>query len=249
MLRQPQKCIWYIILFYVLVSHLSLAQAGMGRNSTSDELTGRYLATILRAARAAFYDLDTEKMQTNPAAAGLTIEMMEALISKKYVTLTGKKLEYETQGSKMLQKAIRLVLEKAFADGYKDTWANEKFYPNKLLPERFMRELSAKLNEVSVGNYTLRITNLKDCLVNSNNASDDWEKAVITDKFSSKWDKTKGYFENLPNTRTDRYIFPDFYEKRCLNCHGGDAGKELHPVCPNMKLGAFGGALSFLSKY
>lgn len=224
--------------------------AAMGKNSTSDEFTGRYLTTILRAARTAFYDLDTEKMDTNPAAAGVDLATMEALIKKKYLNLTGKKLEYETAGSRLMENAIKLVLEDAFKDRYKTKWANEKFYPNKLLPERFAREIGLKLKEISEGRFNLHISTIDDCLVNPDNKSDEWERKQIGEKFTVKtWDKTKGFYENLANERTDRFAFPNYFEKRCLTCHGGDEGKALHPNCPNMNLGAFGGIYSIILKY
>ncbi len=221
---------------------------GFGSVSFGDEETGKTLTTMLRAARSVIAD-KIKEMQTNPKAAGMEMADAQKAVDKKYLSLTGKKLETNSEATKAMKEAIDKVFEAAFNDKYKDTWATTKHYPNKLLPARFAREVGLKLKEVSGGKYELHLTAIDDCLVNPDNKADTWETAQMNEKLSTKgWERGKGFFQDIADKKEARYIIPEYYDTNCLNCHGGDKGKEIHPKCPNKEVGSFGGAISIVMK-
>lgn len=221
---------------------------GFSSVSFGDEETAKTLATMLRAARSVISD-KIKKMQTNPKEAGIDMADAQRAFEKKYVSLTGRTLEINSEATKAMKTAIDIVFDNAFSDRYKDTWATTEHYSNKLLPERFAREVGLKLKEVSGGKYQLRLTAIDDCLVNQENKADTWEATQMISKFNAKsWERGKGFFQDLDRKKEARYIIPEYYDTSCLSCHGGDPGKAIHPKCTYKEAGAFGGAISIVIK-
>jgi len=212
----------------------------------TDEEVAKKMTTLYRSARGVITE-SISKMKTNPKAAGLNMKKAKKRVEKLYLASTGTKLTVDDEPSKKLMEAIDAVFTKAFADGYADTWATAEHYPNKLLPARFAREVGEELKKVSAGKYYIRLTVAPDCLVNSSNAPDTWEKDTIVKKLSQKsWKRNEGFSETVGDSF--RYILPEYYAKGCLNCHGGAPGKAIHPKCSGTELGAFGGAISISIK-
>jgi ribosomal protein L17 len=234
----------------VLNLGMTLVLAGFGSSAfgAADEETAKTLTTIFRSARAVVAD-NIKSMQTNPKDAGLDMAGAQKAVDKKYLAATGGKIDTANDAAKSLKDSIDAVFTKSFADGFKETWAASKHYPNKLLPARFAREIGQKLKETSGGKYEIRLTVIDECLVNPENKADEWEQKMMKEKIGTKgWEKNKGFFEVQADKKQARYILPEYYDSNCLNCHGAAKGKELHPNCPNTELGSFGGAISVIMK-
>ncbi len=221
---------------------------GFSSVSFGDEETGKTLTTMLRAARSVISD-KIKQMQTNPKEAGLEMADAQKALERKYLSLTGRNLEVNTDATKAMKTAIDIVFDNAFSDRYKETWATTEQYPNKLLPERFAREVGLKLKEVSGGKFDLHLTAIDDCLVNPENKADGWESTQMNNKLGTKsWERGKGFSQNLTDKKEVRYISPEYYDASCMSCHGGEPGKVIHPKCPNKEIGSFGGAISIIMK-
>ncbi len=161
----------------------------------ADEETAKTLTKIFRSARAVVAD-NIKSMQTNPKDAGLDMAGIQKAVDRKYLEATGIKIDITNEATKNLKDSIDTVFTKAFADGFKETWAASKHYPNKLLPFRFAREIGQKLKATSSGKYEVRLTVTDDCLINPKNKADDWERKIMNEMIATKgWEKNKGYFE------------------------------------------------------
>ncbi|OQW50563.1 MAG: hypothetical protein A4S09_01865 [Proteobacteria bacterium SG_bin7] len=230
---------------------MSLIAGLLGFSSASfgDEETGKTLTIMFRAARSVLLDKKIVDLNKNPKSVGLEMAEAQKSLEKKYLSLTGRKLEIDTDAARVMKMAIDQVFENAFTGKYRDKWATTKHYPGKLLPARFAREVGQKLKEFSGGKYELHVTTFEDCLVNPDNKPDSWEKIQMSKKFATKsWERGKGFYQTLAKENEARYINPEYYDASCLNCHGGDPGKIIHPNCPNKELGEFAGAISIVMK-
>lgn len=203
----------------------------------SQEDTAKDLTTLLRAGRAVTVN---KTLISNPSR--YKVDNFVKRTKRYYKTFSGKELDENNEMLSKLMNSMKKVIMNAKSGAYKDKWPSGA-YANKFLPARFARQSGLLFTESTAGNAKLKLTTSKDLLVNKNNKADGWESSVIEGKFqSTDWEKGKAYSETTADGF--RLMLPEYYISGCMGCHGGIAGKELHPGNVEGVVGYLGGAIS-----
>jgi len=203
--------------------------------------TATKLTTLLRSARSVTVN---KKTIGDPTTFDVAKFMKKT--KKNYLRASGGKLDESDPMLKKLLTAIEYVITNAKAGKYSGKWTSGT-YANKFLPARFARETGIKFGELTGGKATIKLTTSSGLLVNPSNKADTWENNIIEKKFLTKgWEKNKIFHEKTG--AGFRLILPEYYKSGCLKCHGGDAGKAIHPSKKAGNLGDFGGAISVTLK-
>jgi hypothetical protein len=143
--------------------------------------------------------------------------------------------------------AIETVIDRAMRGEYKGRWADHHNFPGKLIPARFGYEVTQEFNS-KFKSGSVRWTTAENYLVNPQAKADEWEQQVIRSKFqSANWKQGQPYAEKIVDSHgktTIRYALPEYFKTSCMNCHGGEMGKQIHKGKAAAGTGTFGGILS-----
>lgn len=230
----------------IILSMFVICQIHVGFSQSVDyQRIANDIASILRAARSVV----TKRKLTNPKDFKISSEDFIVLTKNAYKESLGFDLKADEKHVKVMLEAVRKVVEKANKGEYASKWSNEQFYPDKFLPARFAREVALALN-ASSKEYILKLTVSDDLLVNPANKADDWERNILNDKFKNlqKSDDNNKVFHGeeaqYAGKKAYRYIIPEFYNRTCLECHGGDEGRRIHAAKIPGPVSGLGGAIS-----
>lgn len=95
------------------------------------------------------------------------------------------------------------------------------------IPAVFARLVNERF-DAKLGNLAkVKVTAPLDLVRNRKARPDEWEAAVLNDKFRSKdWPKGEAFFDEVTSdgTSTFRMLIPEYYGASCLSCHGEPKG-------------------------
>lgn len=117
------------------------------------------------------------------------------------------------------------------------------------VPAVFARLVNERFGEKAEGRARLKVTAPLDLVRNRRARPDDWERAVIEERFrDASWPRGERHVETtmLDGREAFRVMVPEYYGTGCLACHGGPAGETDITGYPKegAELDALGGAIS-----
>jgi hypothetical protein len=104
-----------------------------------------------------------------------------------------------------------------------------KKYYGKFLPARYAVEVMNTFNNRTDGKVVLKLTAPNALLVKKSNAPDTWENKIIESIFKkADYEKGTPYSEVVvvKSKKAFRQIIPEYYNKKCMGCHGGASGQD-----------------------
>jgi hypothetical protein len=96
------------------------------------------------------------------------------------------------------------------------------------IPAVFARLVNEKFAEAVGSEARVKTTAPEDLVRNRKARPDEWENAVIEDKFEQAgWPKGQGFSEDteVDGRPAFRLIVPEYYKASCLACHGEPKGE------------------------
>jgi hypothetical protein len=198
-------------------------------DDATDSAIANHLAEYLRSARTVVSQY--QDLINDPAKGdkGLTPDRVIAEATAIYEKATGSDpmatdpAGREGRFLRAQMKAIRDVMEEHESEINQPGTGFKGF-----IPAVFARLVNEKFAD-AVGTEALVKTTAPEDLVRNRKARpDEWENAVIEDKFEAPgWPKGQGFSED---TKVDgrpafRLIVPEYYKASCLACHGEPKGE------------------------
>lgn len=234
--------------------------------SAEDNKTLSYhLTSYFRASRAVV--TKNKNLIGNPKSElkGLTpAEYADKFIvktNKRYKRVTSDNFDISNPIKENLVESIKMTIQKAVKGQFvgdflysPDSYFKEgaKKYDGKFLPARYAVEVMNTFTAKTNGKIVLKLTAPNGLLVKKSNAPDSWENKVI-EKIFKKSDYEKGtpYSEVVvvKGKKAFRQIIPEYYNKKCMGCHGGASGEDginIHQKDIVGNKGDLGGAISVM---
>ena len=185
----------------VLAGALCLSQ--VSAEEQSDQVVAARLAEFLRSARTVISQY--QELINDPAKGdkGLTGERVLAEATVIYQKQTGEDpaaVDPASQEGRLLRAQM---------DAIKDVMAENQSAINApdvgfkgFIPAIFARLVNEKFQEKAGGQALIKVTAPEDLVRNRKARPDDWEKAVLTDKFAKPdWPKGQGFSETVDGRR------------------------------------------------
>ncbi|OUR99839.1 hypothetical protein A9Q84_02080 [Halobacteriovorax marinus] len=234
--------------------------------SADDNKTLSYhLTSYFRASRAVVTKNKSLIVTPKGVLKGMTpAEYAEKFIgktNKRYKRVTSDKFDTSDPVKAHLVESIRMTIEKAVKGQFDgdflyspDTYFKEgaKKYDGKFLPARFAVEVMNTFSARNNGKIVLKLTAPSALLVKKSNAPDDWENRVIETIFKrADYEKGTPFSEVVlvKGKKAFRQIIPEYYNKKCMGCHGGEANQDginIHQKDVVGTKGQLGGAISVM---
>lgn len=211
---------------------------------------GNKLAAVLRAGRAV---VSANQPLINDAALadkGLTPDAFMGQVAEAYKS--------QNDGRQVLDNLAEneRVLVEAQLDAMANIVSEQQALINMpdvgfkgFIPAVFARLVNVRFGETVGELASVKVTAPVDLVRNRTARPDDWETAVINDKFLSKtWVVGEAWFEDISENgeTTFRMLIPEYYSESCLSCHGeakGDVDITGFPKEGGLA-GQLGGAIS-----
>jgi hypothetical protein len=208
-------------------------------------------ATLFRAARVVLSQRQAHINNPDLGDKGLTGGVVVAATKENYVAMAKRDFSLADEGSieGKVQRAMFESIEEVM-DQAQDL-INEKGKGFKgFLPAVFGRQVAERFSKRMDGLVAIKLTAPKAYVRNRRNLPDEWESAVIEERFKSAgWETGKSHFEDGQSVRgrkAARLILPEYYQDSCLGCHGEPKGERdiSGGKKEGGKLGELGGAIS-----
>lgn len=206
-----------------------LSLSSVSAEEQSDQIVAARLAEFLRSARTVIsqhQDLINDPTKNDK---GLTGERVLAEATAIYQKQTGENPAAVDPGS-MEGKLLR-----AQSEAIMDVMTENQGTINKpnvgfkgFIPAIFARLVDEKFQEKADGQALIKVTAPEDLVRNRKARPDDWEKAVLIDKFAKPdWPKGQAFSEaaSVGGRPAFRLIVPEYYKTSCLSCHGVPKGE------------------------
>jgi hypothetical protein len=206
----------------------ALCLSRVSAEEQSDQVVAARLAEFLRSARTVISQY--QELINDPAKSdkGLTGERVLAEATVIYQKQTGEDPAAVDPASKE-GKLLRAQME-----AIKDVMAENQSAINApnvgfkgFIPAIFARLVNEKFQEKAEGRALIKVTAPEDLVRNRKARPDEWEKAVLADKFAKPdWPKGQGFSETTSagGRAAFRLIVPEYYKASCLACHGSPKG-------------------------
>jgi archaellum component FlaG (FlaF/FlaG flagellin family) len=196
----------------------------------SDEVVAARLAEFLRSARTVISN--NQELINDPTKGdkGLTGDRVLADATEIYVKTTGEdpaKLDPASRESRLLGAQMEAI--KAVMAENQGTINVPDVGFKGFIPATFARLVNEKFEEKAGTEARIKVTAPEDLVRNRKARPDEWENAVITDKFAKPdWTKGKSYSEavTVDGKPAFRLLVPEYYKASCLSCHGAPKGEK-----------------------
>lgn len=207
-----------------VVSLPSLSAAEQG-----DQIVAARLAEFLRSSRTVISQYQELINDPTKGDKGLTGERVLAETTAIYQKTTGE----DPLATDPNSKEGRLL--RAQMEAIKDVMAENEGTINApnlgfkgFIPATFARLVNEKFEEKVGTEALVKVTAPEELVRNRKARPDDWEKAVLTDKFAKPdWPKGEAFSEiaTVDGRPVFRMIVPEYYRSSCLSCHGVPKGE------------------------
>jgi len=206
----------------------ALSTPGVSAEVT-DEILAARLAEFLRSARTVISE--NQKLINDPAKGdkGLTGERILADATAIYEKQTGENpatLDPQSREGRLLGAQMEAI---------KDVMSENQGTINTpdvgfkgFIPATFARLVNEKFEEKAGTEARVKVTAPEELVRNRKARPDDWENAVLTDKFAkADWPKGQAFSETgtVDSRAAFRMIVPEYYKASCLSCHGEPQGE------------------------
>jgi hypothetical protein len=217
------------LVFAVALVAGALVPLAVLAEETDDQVVAMRLADFLRSARTVISG--HQSLINDPAIGdkGLTGERVLTEATEIYKTQTGEDplaTDPESRQGRLLRAQMDAI--KAVMEENQGTINAPDVEFKGFIPAIFARLVNEKFAE-SVGTEALvKVTAPEDLVRNRKARPDEWESAVIAEKFSAEdWPMGTPFSETVPvdGQTAFRLIVPEYYKASCLSCHGGPKGE------------------------
>jgi hypothetical protein len=194
----------------------------------SDQIVAARLAEFLRSARTVISQYQDLINDPTRGDKGLTGEKVLGEAAAIYTKQTGEDpaaIDPASREGKLLRAESAAIIEVLTENQATINQPNVGF--KGFIPAVFARLVDEKFQEKAGGQALIKVTAPEDLVRNRAARPDDWEKAVLIDKFGkTDWPKGQAFSEVTPvNGRPAfRMIVPEYYKASCLACHGTPKG-------------------------
>jgi hypothetical protein len=187
------------------------------------------LAEYLRSARTVISGYQDLINDSATGDKGLTGDRILAEATAIYVEKTGEEplaTDPQSRVGRLLRAqmdAIRTVM----AENQGTINAPDVGFKG-FIPAIFARLVNEKFQENVGSEARVKVTAPEDLVRNRTARPDDWEGAVLSEKFASPdWPKERSFSEvvAVDGRQAFRLIVPEYYRASCLSCHGGPKGE------------------------
>lgn len=217
-----------------LVSLLTIAAISPQKVSAQEELAiladeGQRLAALLRAGRSVISS--NQYLINDPSIGdkGLDSTAFMEAVEEKYIEQNGTSpLEGNLTAEQKQLTEAQLVSMAEIIDENQDLINTEGMGFKGLIPAIFARLVNERFFEKQGALAKLKVTAPPHLVRNRKARPDDWETAVLTEKFDTQeWTKGEAFYEELTTDgeTTFRMLIPEYYSESCLSCHGGPKGE------------------------
>lgn len=210
------------------------------------------ITQLFRSSRAVISKHQQQINDPNTGDKNLPPEKVIEEAKQNYKNDTGK--EFRLADGTSLKGLGQLAMLNAIDEVMKNAQPliNERGRAYKgFLPAVFARLVADRFNRLMKKRAFIKLTAPNKYIRNRSNQPDRWESSIIENKFSKI--KSKGGKPFVEETRhrsrpAFRLIIPEYYNKTCLPCHGGNRNERdiTGARKEGGKLGELGGAISFV---
>ena len=207
----------------------ALSLSNLSAEEQSDQIVAARLAEFLRSARTVisqYQDVINDPTKGDKGLTGEKVLAEATVIYEKQMGENPAAVDPASMEGKLLH---------AESEAIKDIMADNQGTINKpnvgfkgFIPAIFARLVSEKFQERAAGQALMKVTAPEDLVRNRKARPDDWEKAVLTDKFAKPdWPKGQAFSEaaSVGGRPAFRLIVPEYYKTSCLSCHGVPKGE------------------------
>lgn len=241
-------------LFLGLVLALAMGGGVVAQDDATRVVDGNHLAALLRAGRSVVSSNQLLINDETKGDKGLTPDAFLTQVTEAYVAANGAPplTDELTELQRRLIEAQLLAMSEVVDENQELINTPDMGFKG-FIPAVFSRLVNERFGE-KVGDIAkVKVTAPPELVRNRTAQPDEWETAVITDKFlSPNWPKGEPWFETVTNDTGSefRMLIPEYYSASCLSCHGEPAGEVDISGYPKEggHEGDLGGAISITLK-
>ncbi|QPJ60463.1 MAG: DUF3365 domain-containing protein [Candidatus Nitronauta litoralis] len=210
------------------------------------------ITQLFRSARAVISEYQQEINDSDIGDKNLPPEKVIEEAKQHYERDTGKEFRLADGAS------LKGVGQKAMLNAIDEVMSNAQPLINErgrgykgFLPAVFARLVADRFNRLMKQKAFIKLTAPNKYIRNRSNQPDRWEASIIDNKFGkTRSSEEKPFVEETRHRGRSafRLIIPEYYNKTCLPCHGGNRNERdiTGARKEGGKLGELGGAISFV---
>lgn len=206
-----------------------LCPSNLSAAEPDDQIVAMRLAEFLRSARTVISGHQDLINDPTIGDKGLTGDRVLAEATAIYQTQTGEDplaTDAESREGKLLRAQMQAITD-VMAENQATINAPDVEFKG-FIPAIFARLVNEKFEEKAGAEARIKVTAPEALVRNRKARPDDWERAVLTDKFSgADWPQGQTFSETVTvdDRPAYRLIVPEYYKASCLTCHGGPKGE------------------------
>jgi hypothetical protein len=206
----------------------ALSPSRAAAEEPDDLVVAERLAEFLRSARSVISGYQDLINDPTTADKGLTGERILAEATAIYVDRTGEEplaTDPQSREERLLHAqmdAIRAVM----AENQGTINAPDVGFKG-FIPAIFARLVNEKFQQAVGTEARVKVTAPEDLVRNRTARPDEWERAILTEKFATAdWPEEQSFSEvvTVEGRPAFRLIVPEYYRASCLSCHGSPRG-------------------------
>jgi Protein of unknown function (DUF3365) len=194
-----------------------------------DQVVAMRLAEFLRSARTVISGHQALINDPKIGDKGLTGDRILAEATEIYQTQTGEDplaTDPDSREGRLLRAQMEAIRD-VMAENQATINAPDVEFKG-FIPAIFARLVNEKFEEKVGAEARVKVTAPEALVRNRKARPDEWERAVLTEKFSAAdWPKEQTFSETVTvdDHPAFRLIVPEYYKTSCLSCHGGPKGE------------------------
>lgn len=198
-------------------------------DTAHDVETGNQLAAVLRAGRSVVSNNQDLINNADIPDKGLTGEVFYQQVIENYLEKNGEhplESESDPEIRSLIETQLKAMVE--VVDEHQDVINAEGLAFKGFIPAIFARLVNEKFAAERAAEATVKVTAPMALVRNRLARPDDWESAVLEEKFKdASWPVGEPFFEEttVSGKPAFRMLIPEYYSESCLVCHGSPAGE------------------------
>ena len=213
----------------IVVLGATSLSSNLSAGEPAEQVVAAHLAEFLRSARTIISQDQSLINDPSKGDKGLTGDRVVAEATEVYKKRTGE----DPATTDPLSKEGRLL--RAQMEAIKEVMAENQGTINApnvafkgFIPAVFARLVNEKFRDKAEDQAMIKVTAPEELVRNRKARPDDWENAVLLDKFAKPdWPKGQSFSEltTVEGRPAFRFIVPEYYAASCLSCHGTPKGE------------------------
>jgi hypothetical protein len=201
----------------------------VSRTADDDTQIAKSLATLLRAGRTVISRNQDRINDPNVGNKGLDGKMVLAEATKLFQQATEidpSAIQPSSLQGKLIHMQLDAIAE--VMDVHQETINRQGVGFKGFIPAVFGRLVNEAFGRRAAGIADMKVTAPPKLIRNPKVQPDEWElEAIQTRLMSSSWPKDQSYTATgaKDGVQAQRTLFPEYYGRSCLSCHGSPAGE------------------------